>query len=113
MRRYHVFSLLEDRQGNIWFGTIGAGVYRYDGKTFTNFTTQHGLPDDKIGCFYEDRNGSLWIGTINGLSRYDGLTFTNYGTEDGLDRRRHQLDRQGQSRKTVDRHPRPGLHVRR
>jgi hypothetical protein len=43
---------LQDKVGNIWFGIIGAnvdgqpggqGVYRYDGKTFTNFTVKDGL----------------------------------------------------------------------
>lgn len=42
------FSVLEDRKGNLWFGTIGSGVYRYDGKTFQNFTTRDGLPNNEI-----------------------------------------------------------------
>src|SRR6187402_2138558 len=32
------FSVLEDRKGNFWFGSIGSGVYYYDGKSFQNFT---------------------------------------------------------------------------
>jgi ligand-binding sensor domain-containing protein len=31
---------LQDKAGNLWFGTTGDGVYRYDGQTFTNFTTK-------------------------------------------------------------------------
>lgn len=31
-----VLSILQDSEGNIWLGTVN-GVYRYDGKTFTNF----------------------------------------------------------------------------
>ena len=27
-----------DRFGNLWFGTFGGGVSRYDGKSFTSFT---------------------------------------------------------------------------
>ena len=30
--------MLEDRAGNIWFGSVDAGVCRYDGKTFKSFT---------------------------------------------------------------------------
>jgi ligand-binding sensor domain-containing protein len=30
------FSLLEDKKGNLWFGSIGSGVYYYDGKSFRN-----------------------------------------------------------------------------
>jgi len=31
-----IFGILEDHDGNIWFGTSN-GVHRYDGKTFNNF----------------------------------------------------------------------------
>ena len=31
---------LQDKTGNLWFCTSGEGVYRYDGKSFTNFTTK-------------------------------------------------------------------------
>jgi len=33
----HVASISEDQSGNLWFGTT-AGVYRFDGKKFVNFT---------------------------------------------------------------------------
>jgi len=81
LRRFHVFTALEDRSGNIWFGTIGAGVYRYDGKTFTNFTTKEGLAGDRIGCIMQDRAGNIWIGTDGGVSIYNGDSFRNFTTE--------------------------------
>lgn len=91
LRRYHVFCALEDRKGNLWFGTIGAGIYVYDGESFINYTTKEGLVFDGIGCIYEDKSGTIWIGTQGGLSRYDGLakdtksiTFQNFTKEDGL-----------------------------
>ncbi|MCD6019513.1 MAG: histidine kinase [Bacteroidetes bacterium] len=104
---FHMFSVMEDKIGNIWFGSVGGGFYKYDGKSFTLFTKEGGLPDDRISCFMEDRAGNIWIGTDNGVSRYDtsaahnqstraGFTtmsglpltskkgFTNYSTSDGL-----------------------------
>ncbi|MEL7530182.1 MAG: two-component regulator propeller domain-containing protein [Bacteroidota bacterium] len=84
LARFHVFSLLEDRQGNLWFGTIGAGVYRYDGSSFTHITTAEGLVNDKVLCFYEDRSGKIWIGTTGGISVYDGEGFRNFTTADGM-----------------------------
>ena len=84
LRRVPVFSVLEDKAGNIWFGTIGAGVYRYDGTSFTNFTTKEGLAHDRIGCLYEDKMGSIWIGTEGGISVYDGKSFRNFTTNEGL-----------------------------
>jgi ligand-binding sensor domain-containing protein len=72
------FSVLEDRKGNLWFGSIGSGVYYYDGKSFQNFTTKDGLFNNEITCIYEDKVGNIWFGVNGGASRYDGKTFRNY-----------------------------------
>ncbi|WP_223833875.1 two-component regulator propeller domain-containing protein [Spirosoma profusum] len=32
-------TIKQDRKGNIWIATFG-GVFRYDGKSFTNITSQ-------------------------------------------------------------------------
>ncbi len=34
----NVYCILEDKAGNIWFGSVDAGLCRYDGKTFTNLS---------------------------------------------------------------------------
>jgi len=39
----YVRSMLEDEDGNLWFGTYGGGVSKYDGKSFTHFTQKQGL----------------------------------------------------------------------
>ena len=72
------FSVLEDRKGNLWFGSIGSGVYYYDGESFQNFTTNKGLVNNEIGCIYEDKIGNIWFGVNGGASRYDGKSFRNY-----------------------------------
>ena len=33
-----VFSILEDKDGNLWFGTRWVGLSRFDGKSFTTFS---------------------------------------------------------------------------
>jgi ligand-binding sensor domain-containing protein len=67
----------QDKAGNLWFGTLNEGVYRYDGKNFKNFTDKDGLVNNEVWFVLEDKNGNLWIGTRGfGLSRYDGKTFT-------------------------------------
>ena len=78
------FSVLEDREGNLWFGSIGSGVYFYNGKTFRNYTTKEGLAGNEVTCIYEDKTGKIWFGTTGGASRYDGQSFRNFTTKDGL-----------------------------
>ncbi len=61
---------LEDREGKMWFGSGGNGIYWYDGQSFANFTHKDGLAHDDILCCMEDRRGNIWFGTRNGLIRY-------------------------------------------
>ena len=62
---------LQDKAGNMWFGTTGEGVYRYDGKSFTQFTKKDGLSSNKVWSILEDKVGNIWIGTEDGICRYD------------------------------------------
>ncbi|MCU0348645.1 MAG: hypothetical protein MUC59_17030 [Saprospiraceae bacterium] len=38
-----VWTITADNDGNLWMGTIDNGVWKYDGKTVTNYTTKDGL----------------------------------------------------------------------
>src|SRR6185295_12804435 len=42
---------------------------------FENLSTEQGLSQSTVKCFFQDRQGFLWIGTANGLNRYDGYHF--------------------------------------
>ena len=73
----NVFSILEDKSGNIWFGTNGGGVSCYNpsaslrtgSNSFTNFTTAQGLADDVVYAMQEDKKtNTLWLGTNLGLT---------------------------------------------
>ena len=55
----------------MWFGTTGAGVYRFDGKTVTRYTTKNGLNSNTIYSILEDKSGKIWIGTDSGLCQYN------------------------------------------
>jgi ligand-binding sensor domain-containing protein len=66
---------IEDRTGNLWFGTTDKGVFRFDGRSFINFTEKEGLTSAHIACILEDKNGMIWIGTDNGICFYDGKMF--------------------------------------
>ncbi len=69
---------IRDKKGNLWFGTSWAGVYRYDGKTFTRFSKKEGLCSNEVNAICEDQAGMLWFGTPNGVCRFDGRCFTTF-----------------------------------
>jgi ligand-binding sensor domain-containing protein len=68
----NVHCSLKDKQGNLWFGTTGEGVYCYDGKLFTQFTTRDGLSNNSVYSILEDNIGNIWFGTSDGLCKFDG-----------------------------------------
>ena len=80
----YVVEIYEDKNGDLWFGTMSKGVARYDGKTLTYYTTREGLPGNTVASITEDKEGNLWLGTHSGLAKYDGETFTNFTMKDGL-----------------------------
>ena len=70
-----VWSILQDHQGFMWFGTEG-GLDRYDGskiKAYHHDDRDPGsLSYDYIWFLYEDHEGTLWVGTNGGgLEQYD------------------------------------------
>ena len=64
-----------DREGFVWLGTY-AGLQRFDGYAFRNYTFDPGNPaslsDNFISAIFEDDSANLWIGTMaNGLDLFD------------------------------------------
>lgn len=68
----NVHCCLQDKAGNLWFGTTGNGVYRYDGNLFYNYTVKDGLLSNTVWSILEDKFGNIWFGTNDGISRYNG-----------------------------------------
>ena len=68
----NIHCAIEDKAGNLWFGTTGEGVYRFDGKLFTQFTKNNGLASNAVWSILEDKGGDIWFGTTDGICRYDG-----------------------------------------
>ncbi len=66
----YVISLAVARDGTVWAGTWGAGLARFDGQRWRNYTTADGLPANHVFMLYIDRKGRLWIGTNQGLALY-------------------------------------------
>lgn len=73
-----VWAINEDSAGDLWIGTIDAGVWRYNGKFFTNYTQKDGLTSLVINTIYKDNSGRLLFGTDTGIFRFDGKSFVRF-----------------------------------
>lgn len=69
-------SALTEIGNELWIGTYGGGLNRYQSHTDRFVSYRHqpnkfGLIDDFINCFYLGAKQELWIGTQHGLSLLD------------------------------------------
>ena len=74
-----------DRDGNLWIGTNGDGLYRFKRRTVQTFTTADGLPGNVPMAVLTSHDGTLWAGfNCGGLVHFDGHSFRTYNEKDGL-----------------------------
>lgn len=84
-----IWSLIEDNSENIWIGTDGGGLNKYDPVTdkFERYVhdknNSNSISSDAVQSVYQDKTGNLWIGTWGGgLNLFDPksnsfITFRN------------------------------------
>jgi signal transduction histidine kinase/sugar lactone lactonase YvrE len=78
-------TLLEGRDGSLWAGSYGKGLWRLQGDQQRVFTTADGLSSDQIRSLDEDPDGTFWIGTFGGgLNAYRNGKFQHFTARDGL-----------------------------
>jgi len=76
----------EDRDGGVWFRDYGRGLFhaKPDGTT-QRISAADGLPDDRVGCWFQDHEGNLWVGVDRGgLVRLRQKQFQVIGAAEGL-----------------------------
>ena len=67
MQHLRTRSVLVDRQGVVWFGTFGGGLFRLENQRIRKFGREHGLSGDIVKALAEDSRGRLWIGSDGGV----------------------------------------------
>ncbi len=77
-------SMLVDRHGVLWIGTVNSGLIRYQGGKFTSLHKPDGLASDRILSLCESDDGSLWVGTEDGLSQLSDVKFPIFSRTEGL-----------------------------
>jgi signal transduction histidine kinase len=73
LRNITVRNVYRARDGALWIGTDGSGVYRIADENkasgITHYTAPNDLTNNFIRGFLEARDGSMWIATDEGVSR--------------------------------------------
>jgi signal transduction histidine kinase/streptogramin lyase len=71
VRNISIESVSEDAAGVMWFGT-NRGLTRWEDGVERTFTTEDGLPENRVYATYPADDGTLWVGTAEGLLRWRG-----------------------------------------
>ncbi|WP_289054635.1 two-component regulator propeller domain-containing protein [Carboxylicivirga marina] len=81
----YILSMITDKRGNLWLGTNGGGVCRYNGETFTIYNKKNGLPSNHVRSILQDKKGNIWFGFYgDGVCVFNGKDFIQYDIKQGL-----------------------------
>jgi signal transduction histidine kinase len=82
--RVSVYSLIVDRDGAIWVGTAGKGVFRIHGNRVDHYGRTEGLSGDSVLALFEDREGTVWVTTTQGIDSFRDPRITTFSAMEGL-----------------------------
>lgn len=74
-----IMGIYQDKKNVYWYCSWETGVYKYDGKELVNYTTKHGLLNNRIDEIKEDKFGNIYFSSANEsakISQFNGKTFT-------------------------------------
>lgn len=68
-----IYSILRDKQGKLWIGSFGKGIYVFNpqGNLLRNFVKENGFCSNAINHLFLDSKGGIWAATRNGLVCFD------------------------------------------
>ncbi|PYR77427.1 MAG: hypothetical protein DMF86_09150, partial [Acidobacteria bacterium] len=80
-----ITALAQTRDGVLWVGTNGGGLYRVTSAGIEDDTRRSGVLDQRVAALVTARDGTLWIGMSGrGLVRLEDGVYRTYGAADGL-----------------------------
>ncbi len=68
--QFSPFSLLKDRDGGTWIGTMDRGLLHVHRGRTDRLTHADGLSGDFVRSLFEDREGNIWVATAGGIDRF-------------------------------------------
>ena len=81
-----ILCCFQAKDGKIYLGSNGYGMYCLEGDSIDNYSTEAGLSNNCVKSIVEDKNGMIWVATEHGLSIFNPTTkrFATYYEKDGL-----------------------------
>jgi len=93
-----ITTMVLDKYGFLWIGTEGAGLYRYNGFSYSyygyNISDVNSINSNSISSLFLDDNGLLWIGTDAGLCVYNEKqnSFNRFESKVGVNIRNNNMN---------------------
>lgn len=86
-----LYTMCEDKEGNLWIGTELGGLNRFNKKTgkfkiYTHSEKKNSISSNLVRYVFCDSEGTIWAGTNIGLNKFDKKTetFKRFTTQEGL-----------------------------
>ena len=70
METNQILDIMKDREGNLWFSSMGSGAYMFSNDELISYHKKDGIPDNNITSLYYSNN-TLYVGTNEGLAEYE------------------------------------------
>lgn len=79
------FSSFSDKEGNIWFGSVGDGLLKISANdSIEKINLPYPVENDFIGGITQDQSGNIWLATDHGIMKYVSGSSLVFGENEGL-----------------------------
>jgi len=80
---YSVYGIDKDKKGNVWFGTVLAGAFRFDGKSFLwigekELSRLENGQEPGVRSILEDKNGDIWLSNFKNKYKIESNSKVDY-----------------------------------
>lgn len=79
-----VTTMIVDRDGNLWVGSVGQGLFRIREDRVEHYGRADGLSNDNVDALFEDKEGILWVATPSGIDSFRNPPVTTFSSLEGL-----------------------------